>query len=55
MKKSLLTLTTAAIMAASISITVFAGEWQFNNEEWQYQNDDGTFVEEGWHRESKGI
>lgn len=49
MKKTLITLTTAAIMAATMSMTAFAGEWQFNNEEWQYQNDDGTYVSNGWH------
>lgn len=49
MKKSIVTLTTAAIMAVSMSMTAWAGEWQLNNEEWQYQNDDGTYVGNGWH------
>lgn len=47
--KSATKLLLVTIMTASMSITSWAGEWQLNNEEWQYLNDDGTYASNGWH------
>lgn len=37
------------VLTAGTSLSAYAGEWKQDNGQWQYQNDDGTYVEEGWH------
>lgn len=48
MKKQLLTGAAALIMAAALSMTSFASQWQQDETGWRYQNDDGSYVTNGW-------
>lgn len=48
MKKRILTLAVAGIMALSATITSFAGQWKQEAAGWWYQNDDGSFLKDGW-------
>lgn len=48
MKKSFLTLLTAGIMAASMSITAWAGEWKQDTTGWWYQEDNGSYPVNQW-------
>lgn len=50
MKKSIITLTAAALMAVTMSITSFAGYWTADRyENWHYINDDGSYLIDGWY------
>ena len=35
-------------MAVSMSMTAFAGQWQQDAKGWWYQNDDKTYLKDGW-------
>lgn len=48
MKKELLTGAAAFIMAAAMSMTSFAGQWKQDGAGWWYQNEDGSYVNNGW-------
>lgn len=48
MKKSFMTAVLAGLIAVSINITAFAGQWQQDPKGWWYQNDDGSFLKDGW-------
>lgn len=48
MKKKLITGAAAVVMAAVISMTSFAGQWQQDAAGWWYQNDDGSYINNGW-------
>lgn len=38
----------SATLAASMSMTAFAGQWQQDTIGWWYQNDDGSYFSNGW-------
>ena len=48
MKKTFMTAILAGLMAVSMSMTAFAGQWQQDVKGWWYQNDDGTYLKDGW-------
>lgn len=48
MIKKLLTLLAAGILAVSMSITVWAGEWKQDTTGWWYQNDNGSYPKNQW-------
>lgn len=48
MKKQLLTFAAAGVMAAAMSFSAFAGEWKEDQTGWWYQNDDGSYLNNGW-------
>ena len=48
MKKTFMTAILAGLMAVSMSMTAFAGQWQQDAKGWWYQNDDGTYLKDGW-------
>lgn len=48
MKKSFMTAVLAGLIAVSINMTAFAGQWQQDTKGWWYQNDDGSFLKDGW-------
>ncbi|MDO5416170.1 MAG: hypothetical protein Q4F29_03130 [Lachnospiraceae bacterium] len=48
MKKRWITLLAAGLMTAAMSMTAFAGEWKLDQVGWWYQNDDGTYLKDGW-------
>ena len=47
MKKLCLLITTALITVSSC-FTAFAGQWQQDGSGWRYQNDDGSYPNNGW-------
>jgi len=57
-KKLLLALTTVIVMASSAfgagSLTVYAGQWQQNGDNWKYQNDDGAYITNNWYQDIEG-
>lgn len=48
MKKRFLTLVLSGILVFSPSIVSFAGQWQQDTTGWFYQNDDGSYLNNGW-------
>lgn len=48
MRKAFKTAVLAGLMAVSISMTAFAGQWQQDTKGWWYQNDDGSYLKDGW-------
>ena len=48
MKKTFKTAILAGLMAVSMSMTAFAGQWQQDAKGWWYQNDDKTYLKDGW-------
>lgn len=48
MKKRLIVLSMSIAMAISMSMTAFAGQWQQDTAGWWYQNDDGSYFNNGW-------
>ena len=48
MKKIFMTAILAGLMAVSMSMTAFAGQWQQDAKGWWYQNDDKTYLKDGW-------
>lgn len=48
MKIKINTLLMAAAFAASMSMTAFAGTWQQDTNGWWYQNDNGSYLNNGW-------
>lgn len=48
MKKLLTTTVLAGLMAVSMSMTAFAGQWQQDAKGYWYQNDDGSYLKDGW-------
>lgn len=48
MKKRLIVLSMSIAMASSMSMTSFAGQWQQDTIGWWYQNDDGSYFNNGW-------
>lgn len=48
MKRGFLTAVAATVMAASMSLTAFAGSWQKNAAGWWWQNDDGSYPVSCW-------
>ncbi|MDO5346634.1 MAG: hypothetical protein Q4E91_12950 [Lachnospiraceae bacterium] len=48
MKKNVVTLMTAAVMTAAMTMTAFAGEWKQDAQGWWWQNDNGTYPNSGW-------
>lgn len=48
MKKLLLTGAAAFFMTAAISMTSLAGQWRQDGTGWWYQNEDGSYVNNGW-------
>lgn len=48
MKKTFMTAILAGLMAVSMSMTAFAGQWQQDAKGWWYQNDDKTYLKDGW-------
>ena len=48
MKKRILTLAMAGIVALSAAFPSFAGQWKQDSVGWWYQNDDGSFQKGGW-------
>jgi len=57
-KKLLLALTTVIVLASSAFgaglLTVYAGQWQQNGDNWKYQNDDGTYITNNWYQDIDG-
>ncbi len=47
-KKQLVTLGLSVMLAASMSMTAFAGQWKQDTTGWWYQNDDGSYFNGGW-------
>ncbi len=48
MRKRFWTAAAAVVMAASMSLTAFAGEWKKDNVGWWWQNDDGSYPVSCW-------
>ena len=48
MRKKLLVAAVAGLMALTLSMPVFAGEWKQDGTGWWYQNDDGGYPSNGW-------
>lgn len=48
MRKRLWTAAAAAVMAASMSLTAYAGAWKQDNVGWWWQNDDGSYPVSCW-------
>lgn len=48
MKKKLLTLLLAGILALSSAVTSFAGQWKQDTTGWWYENDDASYLKDGW-------
>ena len=48
MRKKLFVAAIAGLMAAALSMPVFAGEWKQDDTGWWYQNDDGSYPNHGW-------
>ncbi len=48
MKRSFKTLLLAGFMAMTMSMAVWAGDWQKGPDGWRYQEDDGSFYQDGW-------
>lgn len=49
MKKKILNLLGASfLISMSLSLTSLAGQWQQDSKGWWYQNDDGSYVSNGW-------
>lgn len=46
--KKVITLCLILCLTVSSSITALAGEWKQNENGWQYQNDDGSYVVNDW-------
>lgn len=54
MKKRPLTMVVTGIMTAAMSMTAFAGTWQQDTTGWKYQNDDGSYQQNGWYQDTDG-
>ncbi|RGY98366.1 hypothetical protein [Clostridium sp. AM58-1XD] len=48
MKKGIITGIAVCFMTAAMSMTAFAGQWQQDGTGWWYQNDDGSYLNNGW-------
>lgn len=48
MKKRIITVFTACLLAGAMNMTAFAGQWQQNAAGWWYQNDDASYPDNGW-------
>ena len=48
MMKKLMTAALAGLMAMSMSTTALAGQWQQDAVGWWYQNDDSSYLKDGW-------
>lgn len=48
MRKMWKTAAAAGLLAAAMSMTVFAGEWKSDQTGWWYQNEDGSCLKDGW-------
>lgn len=48
MRKKILVAAVAGLMALTLSMPVFAGEWKKDGTGWWYQNDDGGYPSNGW-------
>jgi hypothetical protein len=53
MKKTI-SVITAGILLLSMSITAFGGQWKHDGIGWWYQNDDGSFQQDGWFLDGDG-
>lgn len=49
MKRKAIVGIVTAIMALSMNMTAFAGQWQSDANGWWYQNDDGSYPTSTWH------
>ena len=47
-KKWFLTALTAGLLTMSLTTPVFAAEWKQDETGWWYQNDDGSYLKDGW-------
>lgn len=48
MRKKLIMAAAAALLSAALSVPAFAAEWKSDASGWWYQNDDGTYPNNGW-------
>lgn len=48
MKKMIKTLLCCGILLTLTSVPAYAGQWQIDNQGWWYQNDDNTYLANGW-------
>lgn len=48
MRKRLMAAAMAALMSVMVSVPAFAGQWKQEASGWWYQNDDGTYPNNGW-------
>lgn len=48
MKRKILISLLAASMAAATGMTAYAGQWIYEKQIWNYQQDDGTLYKNGW-------
>lgn len=48
MRKKIITALTALVLAGAVSITTFAGQWKQDTAGWWYENDDGSYPDNGW-------
>ncbi|MDO4962181.1 MAG: choline-binding protein, partial [Eubacteriales bacterium] len=39
----------AVMTIAAVSLSSLAGQWVQHGPGWKYQNDDGSFLNDGWH------
>lgn len=51
MKKGISLLLSVAL-ATSMSFSAFAGEWKQDSTGWWYQNDNGSYLSNGWYQEN---
>ncbi|MDO5406678.1 MAG: hypothetical protein Q4F28_05040 [Eubacteriales bacterium] len=48
MRRGLWTVAAAGCLAAAMTMTSFAAEWKQDQVGWWYQNDDGSYLKDGW-------
>lgn len=48
MRKKLIIAAAAALISAMLSVPAFAAEWKQDTTGWWYQNDDGSYPNNGW-------
>lgn len=54
MKKSVLVIIGAVLLTIGTAFTSFAGQWKQDAVGWWYQNDDGSYQQNGWFRDTDG-
>ena len=49
MRKKIAAVILAGVLAGAFGMTAYAGQWKSNDQGWWFQNDDGTYLTNGWY------